>query len=222
MAELIWLSYPLGLEDPRPPAIPAPKLTSLYTIAQDGASVQTLNIASHTGTHVDASLHVDEHGVAITDFAPDELVFTNPVVIDLRLEDAEVVLPAHLHPFKMSLHNAGIALFRFGVGSIRRDDPQRFSKKSPGFGMESASWLRDNYPNLKAVGMDVPSLACIDKLDETMAAHNELLYGDSNRFLVIEDMDLNKDLTGLREVRLNPWLVLGMDSAPCSVIGVID
>ncbi|MHB1001915.1 MAG: hypothetical protein ACYC27_21965 [Armatimonadota bacterium] len=54
-----------------------------------------------------------------------------------------------------------------------------------------------------------------------MSAHNVLLGGDGCRFLVIEDMKLDMDLDGLREVRLNPWLVTGMDSGLCSVVGVV-
>jgi hypothetical protein len=69
--------------------------------------------------------------------------------------------------------------------------------------------------------MDVPSLACIARLDETMAAHNELLGGEGCRFLVIEDMNLDHDLRALREVRMNPWLVNAMDSGPCSVVGIL-
>jgi hypothetical protein len=54
-----------------------------------------------------------------------------------------------------------------------------------------------------------------------MAAHHELLGGEGRRFLIIEDMNLEQDLTGLREVRVCPWLVQGMDSGPCAVVGVI-
>ena len=52
-----------------------------------------------------------------------------------------------------------------------------------------------------------------------MAVHHELLGGQSRRFLIIEDMNLEHDLTGLREVRVSPWLVREMDSGPCSVVG---
>lgn len=220
MARLEYLSYPLGLDDPRPPAIPAPELTDLYTVDADGAAVQIIRAASHTGTHVDAPAHVVEGAVVITDFRPDELVFVRPVVIDLRLPDAAVVSPEDLEPHKGALCTADIALFRFGYGEIRRGDPQRFSLKSPGFGVESAHWLRNTCPNLRAVGMDVPSLACIARLDETMSAHNALLNGEGCRFLAIEDMNLGLNMAGLVEVRLSPWLVRGMDSGPCSVIGV--
>ena len=53
-----------------------------------------------------------------------------------------------------------------------------------------------------------------------MRAHNILLEGEGGRFIVIEEMDLDKDLTGLLEVRVSPWLVRGMDSAPCTIVGV--
>ena len=74
----------------------------------------------------------------------------------------------------------------------------------------------------RAIGMDVPSAACIAHLTETMACHNELLGGRGRRFLIVEDMDLEKDLGGLVEVRLWPWLVHDMDSGPCAAVGIID
>ena len=209
------------MEDPRPPAIPKPSLRPLYTVANDGASVHILEVASHTGTHVDAPCHVIDGAVQITEYLPEELIFTRPVVIDLHLGDAEVVMAEHLEPWRAALCSADIALLRFGYGRVRREDPERFSLRSPGLGTQAARWLRSTCPDMGALGLDVPSLACIAHLDETMAAHNELLSGSGRRFLVIEDMNLEHDLTGLSEVRVNPWLVSGMDSAPCSVVGVL-
>jgi kynurenine formamidase len=69
--------------------------------------------------------------------------------------------------------------------------------------------------------MDVPSVAVIDCLEATMPAHHELLGGAGRRFTIIEDMDLEHDLTHLVEVRVSPWRVLGMDSGPCSIVAVI-
>ena len=221
MHRYVWLSYPLTLEGPRPPAIPAPELTSLYTVAKDGASVQILRVANHTGTHVDSPCHVVDGAVRITDLSPEEMIFARPVLIDLRLPDATVVMPRHLEPFAGRLRNADVALFRFGYGEIRRADPKRFSTQCPGFGVESARWLRHTCPNLRAMGLDVPSVAVIARLESTMPAHNEMLGGDGRRFLIIEEMNLDQDLGRLVEVRVNPWLVQGMDSGPCSVVGVL-
>ena len=222
MSRYVWLSYPLGLDDPRPPAIPAPELTPLYTVEKDGANVQILRAANHTGTHVDAPRHVIADGLCITEFAPEEFLFTAPVVVDVPMEDCAVVAPEHLEPLSDRMAAADLVLFRFGYGTVRRAEPDRYSTRCPGFGIPGARWLRDHFPNLRAIGMDVPSLACIATLEETMASHNELLGGVGRRFLVIEDMNLEQDLSGLREVRLNPWLVDGMDSAPCSIVGRLE
>jgi len=217
----IWLSFPLDVEGPRPPAIPAPSLAPLMTIGKDGAAVQTLTLASHTGTHLDAPRHVVEGGLSIGDFRPEEMVFSRPLVVDLALPEGAVVMPAHLDPFEAGLKEADLALFRFGFGRLRRDQPARYSDRCPGFGVEAGRWLKDRLPGLRALGMDVPSAACIAHLDRTMACHNELLGGEGRRFLIIEDMNLGDDLQGLKEVRVWPWLVKGMDSGPCAVVGLI-
>ena len=45
------------------------------------------------------------------------------------------------------------------------------------------------------MGLDVPSVAVIACLESTMPAHNELLAGDGRRFLIIEEMNLDQDLS---------------------------
>jgi arylformamidase len=222
MPRYVWLSYPLDPHGPRPPAIPAPELEDLYTVAKDGANVQILRLANHTGTHLDTPRHVIEGGVSITEYSPEELIFSRPLVVDLPLGDAEIVIPEHLQAFTTGLQQADLALFRFGYGRVRATDPQRYSSRCPGFGVESARWLSTTCPQLRAMGLDVPSVATIAHLDKTMRAHNELLGRPGSRFLIIEEMKLDGDLAGLCEVRLSPWLVCGMDSGPCSIVGVLD
>jgi arylformamidase len=221
MAKYIWLSYPLDVAGPRPPAIPEPKLKTLYTVDKDAAGVHILEVASHTGTHIDAPQHVVKDGLSIHDFEPEEFIFTKPIIVDLLLNDAEIVMEHHLNPFEAKIKIADIVLFRFGYGAVRESDPKRFSLKSPGFGVESAQYIRKTFPRLRAMGIDVPSLACINDLDNTMRSHNILLEGKGRRFLVIEEMRIPPDLKRLKEVRVNPWLVKDMDSAPCTVVGVV-
>jgi len=222
MSRMVWLSFPLDVQGPRPPAIPEPSLEPLYTIDRDQASVQTLRVASHTGTHVDAPAHVVRGGLTLEDFEPEDFVYICPVVVDLSLPPRSVLMPEHIEPLGAAIGQADLLLLRFGYGELRREEPDRYCTDCPGLGVEAATRIRRSAPQLRCLGLDVPSLACIASLDATMASHNELLKGQGRRFLVIEDMNLEEDLSRLSEVRLSPWLVHGMDSGPCSVVGVLD
>ena len=53
-----------------------------------------------------------------------------------------------------------------------------------------------------------------------MEAHKVLLGGKGRRFLIVEDADLSDDLSDIQQVILMPWLIEGIDSAPCSLIGI--
>ena len=220
MCKYIWLSFPLDINDPRPPAIPKPSIRPLYTIEKDAASVHILEVASHTGTHVDSPQHVIADGLCLADFKPEDFIYTKPAVIEIPLPEATIVMPEHLECHRSRLINCDIALFRFGYGKFRRENPKGFCTDCPGLGVEAAEWLAKECQNLKAVGMDVPSVACIKYLDQTMACHNVLLAGKNRKFIIIEDMNLSADFSKLVEVRINPWLVNGMDSGPCSITGV--
>jgi kynurenine formamidase len=221
MDELFWLSYPLRVEDPRPPAIPAPSIEGFMSIGKgDDANVQVLKVANHTGTHVDAPAHVIDGGMTIHDFLPSDLVYQRIAVISLKKSDAEIVVPEDLLPFAETLSGAEMALFKFGYGSMRRSDPRRYSLQSPGFGIQAAQWMRNNCPMLRAIGMDVPSFSVIAHIEETMKAHNIILGQTDRKLILIEEMNLEPDLSGLREVRVNPWIVEGLDSSPCTIVGV--
>ena len=219
--EYIFLGFPQKMNAPSPPAIPTIELSPFLTIDEDGANVTMMRLTSHTGTHIDAPFHVIAGGLTITDLEPQDFVFENPIVIDLRLKDTEVVQPEHLEPFVEAGQEADLLLVRFGYGPVRRADPDHYSIKSPGFGVASADYLRQNFPKLRGLGMDVPSLSCIEYLQETMAAHHVLLAGEGRRFIVIEDLNLEQDLTGLTKVIVAPLLVESLDGAPVNVIGEV-
>jgi arylformamidase len=218
----IFLNFPLDAGDPNPPAIPKPEFTAFMRLARgDGANVTMIKVASHTGTHVDAPCHVIQGGITITEFAADEFIFSRPVLFDLPLKDETLVMPADLEGFVEKGKDADLLLFRFGYGPVRRLDPGRYSGKCPGFGVESAEFLISHFPKMRGMGMDVPSLSCIAYLDKTMPAHNILLAGNGGRFLVIEDMNLDQDLTGLEKVIVAPWLIKDLDGGPATIFGYL-
>jgi kynurenine formamidase len=181
-----------------------------------------IKFASHSGTHLDVPIHVVPDSFSLSDFSAQDFVFEYPVVVDLPLDDAAIVMPEDLEIISEKGKTADFMLFRFGYGEIRKNDPLRYTTKSPGFGVESARFIRENFPALRAIGMDVPSLACIEYLDKTMAAHNVLLEGENRRFIVVEDMNLEMNLSGLSAVIVSPLQVENIDGCPCTVFGKFD
>lgn len=217
----LFLGYPLSSTSPTPPAIPPIQYDPFMTIEKDGANVTRLLFTSHTGTHMDAPLHVISGGFSITDLNPEDYIFNSPLVIDLSMPDSAVVQPEQLEPFVADAQEADLLLFRFGYGSVREQDPSRYSTKSPGFGVSSAEFLIRKFPNMRGIGMDVPSLSCIEHLETTFDAHQILLSGNERRFIVIEDMYLDQDLSELKMVIVSPLMVENLDGAPVTVIGVL-
>ena len=80
----------------------------------------------------------------------------------------------------------------------------------------------ENFPHLPAIGLDTVSLACMQHLEDGLEAHRILLRGEGRRFLIIEDMNLDFDLSRLQQVIALPLFIEGIDSAPCTVMGVTD
>ena len=219
--EYIFLGFPLRVDAPSPPAIPPIELQPFLTLEKDDANVTMMKLTSHTGTHLDTPAHVIQNGLRLTDFEPADFIFNHPCVIDLPLDDTQIVQPEELAPFVQGGKEADLILFRFGYGPVRHSDPKRYSIKSPGFGVESANYLRENFPSMRALGMDVPSLSCIEYLDTTFKAHHALLDGVSRKFLVIEDMNLENDLSNLDSVIVAPLLVNQIDGCPCTIFGLL-
>ncbi|MCC7355287.1 MAG: cyclase family protein [Anaerolineae bacterium] len=219
---MLYLSFPLSPDGPVPPAITPMQITPRYQLsAGDDANVYRVSFDNHSGTHADAPAHVIANGLRITDLSLADFTFARPAVVDLPLPDTTIITPDHLQPHLRRMQGADIVLFRLGYGPVRRAEPQRYLAQCPGFGVAGAEYLRRELPALRAVGMDVPSFVCIEYLGETMRAHNVMLGGEGRRFLLVEDMDLEKDLTSLSELLVVPWLMAGVDSAPCTVLGIL-
>lgn len=214
-----WLSYPLSVTAPRPPAIPAPSITEFMSIEETGANVQFLQCYNHTGTHLDTAAHVIEGGISIAQFTPSDLIYDSIMVIDLSgTPDDTVITSENLADFLLEGSEAEALIVKFGVEGWRRNDPKRFSNHCPGFCPEAAKYIHSKMPKLRMIGTDVPSIACINSLDETMTAHNEFfLLASLEKFIIIEEMKLDSSLSDIRRMIVSPWLAEDMNSGPCVI-----
>ncbi len=215
---LIWLSYPLEMNAPRPPAIPAPSLSEFMSIKNDGANVQFLQCYNHTGTHLDTAAHVIEGGTGLASFLPEDLVFADIRMIEICVADDTVIRKEHIRPFEEEIRDAQALLVKFGVAEMREKDGIRFSNHCPGFADSAAREIFRLAPGLRMIGTDVPSIACISHLDETMAVHNTFFENaQTEKFIIVEEMKLDENCDDISRMTVSPWMVEGMNSGPCVI-----
>ena len=215
------LSYPLNINAPHPPAIPDSTLSEFLNVKNDGASVHKLTVYSHTGTHLDTSAHVFEKGEYITDFSVKELIFDNIAIIEMSLPDNTVITEAQLTPYTEKISKSDFLIFNFNLADHRKNQAERFIKNSPGFSIEAGKFLA-KFKMLKGIGVDAPSVASINKIDETMAVHNELLAMNNGKFIIVEELKLDRNEKIPKKITIVPWFVDGMHSGPCTVIAEYD
>jgi arylformamidase len=215
------LSYPLTPESPTPGSIPPVRLERLASIEKDGANVFRAAITSHSGTHVDAPRHMVSSGLSIGDFFLQDFIFSHPCCVDIPLRENELINPSHFRRLENHMQSCDLLLIRSGWWKFR-GNRAKYSHENPGFSAAAARYLIDTLPHLKAIGVDFISLAANHFLEEGCQAHRLLFEGQGRHFLIFEDMDLSGNLSSLKRVIALPWLIDGFDSAPCTILGMLE
>lgn len=214
----INLTYVLSETSPLPPGTPQMTRDVHSSIERgDCSNVANIFLCNHSGTHMDAPLHFARGGLALTGFDINEFYFIRPALVDIPLGDSELVLSEHLLPFEQKIRNADILLIRTGFGKYRAADPERYRLDGPGLSEEASIYLAREFPSLRCVGMDTISIVAMRNIDDGIKAHKALLT-DLRRFMIIEDLNLDHDLSGITELIALPLLIDGIDGCPCTVI----
>lgn len=216
----IKLSYDISEETPCPAGIPGIVTERIYSLEKDGSNVFKVIVTSHSGTHMDAPRHMVKEGMSIVDFDIKEFVYERPCIIDVWLDESQLLTREYLNRYENQISSSDLLIIKTGWWKYRKEDKERYAHKNPGFSTDAAIYLRDRFPDLRAVGMDLISLASAEHLDEGIKAHKILLEGENRAFLIYEDVDLSADLNGLKHVIALPWLIKDFDSSPCTIIGI--
>jgi len=221
MTRYLRLSYSISGSSPLYPGTLPIKIEAGKSIKK-GNSCNTflITLSNHMGTHIDAPNHFHEKGRKISDYRIDELIFRRPVVIDCPKTEDEPITPHDLKGKIKKLND--IVLIRTGFYKFR--GLKKYTHKNPYILPQTALWLRTEYPNLKALGIDLISAGSCNHNEHSRETHQILLGKKGCKgspMLIIEDVDLSFDLNGLKEVIAAPLYIEGIDSSPCTLIGVI-
>ncbi|MFK7603567.1 cyclase family protein [Deinococcus sp. SM5_A1] len=223
MPSLRRLSYDLGPHTPVWPGNPALKVTPYTRTGVDGESCtqDVLELLNHLGSHMDGPRHFNPSGLCLHEVSLDQMVFYRPALIDLPKAPGEQVMAADLEPFAALLGTSDALLIRTGSDVLRRRDPQTYAAGGPSVSAQAARYLIDQHPHLKALGLDLISLASPLYGSDGVLAHQYLLGTDARSpyILIIEDLNFSGlEARELLTVYALPLFVSGMDSAPCTVV----
>jgi len=184
----------------------------------DSCQIYKLSFQNHWGTHIDCPAHFFESGKNVTDYEADFWFFRHPQVISVKAEPGGMISKLDF-PIAID-READLLILKSGWSKFRQR--KIYSLKNPGIAPEVGVWLRREYPKLRAIGFDWISLSSYAHRELGRDAHKAFLNpkAQGSPITIIENMYLPKDLKNLKEVWVAPLRVEGIDSAPCTVIGV--
>jgi len=220
---MMRLSYDISAHSPVYPSDAPVKITEKTSIKKgDAYYTYSLAFSNHVGTHVDCPKHFFERGRNVSSYAPDELIFKKPCILSLNKGPSEIIDIKDLGPLKRA-KRPDIVLIRTGFWKYRAKDPGRYSRSNPCILPEAALWLRENLPSVKAIGIDCISIGSYANRQYGRKTHKILLREKGGQaVLIVEDMYLPDKIRKLKQVMLVPLFIEGIDSAPCTVIGILN
>lgn len=219
---IVLLSHPMTSDAPAPGGRKALEVRVDESVDRgDVGNTFYYTLWNHAGTHVDAPAHMISGAAPITDMSIETFRFERPGLIDVPKNDSEMIRPRDVRPREAELSDCDILLFRTGAGSHRKSDPVRYRDRNPGMSADLARYLAsDAFPRLRAIGIDSISIACAEHLPDGVEAHR-ILFGKPGvgPFLIVEDMSIGPDVNCPDRVWVVPFLVEGLDSCHCTVLG---
>jgi arylformamidase len=217
MKDAVFLSHPLSNETPLYGGAEDIGIKSASSIKSgDTANTLLLSFPNHASTHLDTPYHFFNYGKKLTDYDASSWIYNNPVCIDVPCDDGYLVTYDDVND-KMNI-DIDLLLIRTGYEKYRNE--QKYWQQNPGLSANLAQELRNKYPNIRAVGIDVISITSRMHREEGRKVHREFLgsHFTSKPIVLIEDMSLFNYTDNISKVIVLPLMIKDGDGAPCSVI----
>jgi kynurenine formamidase len=151
---LIDLSHPFGSHTPVFPGYKDIDIRRGARHASHGVMTQRVVAVLHTGTHVNAPIHLIPGGPSLAEL-PLALFFGSGVVLDVPKGRWELIEPADLEAGGPAVEPGDIVLIKTGWHHFYSDS-QRYFGEGPGLSVAAAQWLLDR--GAKLVGIDTATV----------------------------------------------------------------
>jgi len=188
----------------------------------DVANDSSINTTVHIGTHIDMPYHFFEDGQTIEDFNINYFQFNNVLFIELIPEN--IIIKDDLIALLERIDNKdSFDLLVVKTYICYKRDKEIFWKENYGFAPEIAYYLREDFPNIRAIGFDSVSVSSFTNRMLGRKSHRAFL-DPKKPILLIEDMDLrnlkmNKEII---KISVAPLRIAKCDGLPCTIIAEVN
>ena len=184
------------------------------TLKEDGWNASSLMFYSHSGTHMDAPVHFEVSNQTI-----DQIDVSNFLgrawVIDLRHKGSKSLI------YSKDISHDIIEKFESGDSLIlwtnwsKHLESGKYRDELPRISEELAHWCVIN--NVKMIGVEPPSVADVNNIDEVTKIHQILLQS----VVIIEGLtNIDKINSNCVELIALPLKIFDGDGAPARVIAI--
>jgi arylformamidase len=190
------------------PGTPLPSIKKTGEIKTLGYRETSLEITSHTGTHIDAPAHLLEKGRYLGQYPLSK--FTGKAVVIKIPAGERQITRKFINGFRKEIGASEFILFHTGWGARWGTDP--YYQNYPVLDAGSARYLT-SFP-LKGIGFDAPSPDPVDSVNYEI--HKILLRKD---ILIIENLVFPEmDDSGTGELFIFPLRIREADGSPARAV----
>ena len=184
-------------------------------IPEDGWNASMIHIYSHTGTHVDCPYHFGISDVTIDRIEPQRFIADGIHVKLQNVQPGMNIGKSVLDKFSPGDLRGKAILFQTGW-SKHFKDPGTYRDRLPRISEELAQYLVS--AEVSIVGVEPPSVADVNNIEELTLIHKILLGGD---VIIVEGLANLESLSGkpFQFIAL-PMKIYGGDGAPARAIAI--
>lgn len=180
----------------------------------DGWNATTLSLYSHCGTHADAPRHFLPEGATLDQQALEVCVGPAILVDVAPAQPKELITVQHLGDLAINLEPGARLLIR--TDWYKRAGTPEYRDELPRISQALAQWMVER--KVKLLGVEPPSVADVNNLQELTEVHQTLFRGN---VMIVEGLaNLDQITTATVEFIALPLKVMGGDGSPVRAIAI--
>jgi arylformamidase len=194
MNKLVQLSYHLQVEGPCWPGN-SMRLRQFMSIRKGAICNQhLLELFNRFATHIDGPNHFHEAGKQLAELPLEYFCYSKPFLAKIPKSFCEKITPEDLLPFEARIREADLLLLRTGFSPYRAARTAEYCEQGPGIAFATSRYLIEEFPPLRAIGLDCVSLSSYSDPAGGILSHQYILgmYRPGRFLFIIEELDLSR------------------------------